>query len=72
LVLSAYDDENFITEMVEAGAAGYLLKREATEAIVEGNIQPDGTFKADSLLLKCPSRYEEAPDANQYQSLDSQ
>jgi DNA-binding NarL/FixJ family response regulator len=35
LVLSAYDDENFITEMVEAGAAGYLLKREATEAIVE-------------------------------------
>lgn len=45
---------------------------EATEAIVEGNIQPDGTFKADSLLLKCPSRYEEAPDANEYQSLDSQ
>ncbi len=35
LVLSAYDDENFITEMVEAGAAGYLLKREAIEAIVE-------------------------------------
>jgi len=45
---------------------------EAIEAIVEGNVQPDGTFKADSLLLKCPSRYEEAPEANQYQSLDSQ
>jgi cytochrome c-type biogenesis protein CcmE len=45
---------------------------EATEAIVEGNIHPDGTFTADSLLLKCPSRYEEAPDANHYQSLDSQ
>ena len=43
---------------------------EATEAIVEGHIQPDGTFKADNLLLKCPSRYEEAPDANQYQSID--
>jgi DNA-binding NarL/FixJ family response regulator len=35
LVLSAYDDENFITEMIEAGAAGYLLKREALETIVE-------------------------------------
>jgi len=35
LVLSAYDDENFIIEMVEAGAAGYLLKREALETIVE-------------------------------------
>ncbi len=35
LVLSAYDDENFITEMVEVGAAGYLLKREAVEVIVE-------------------------------------
>ncbi len=43
---------------------------EATEAIVEGHIQPDGSFKADNLLLKCPSRYEEAPDANQYQSID--
>jgi cytochrome c-type biogenesis protein CcmE len=43
---------------------------EATEAIVEGSIQPDGSFKADNLLLKCPSRYEEAPDANQYQSID--
>lgn len=35
LVLSAYDDENFIMEMVAAGAAGYLLKREALDAIVE-------------------------------------
>ncbi len=35
LVLSAYDDENFIIEMVEAGAVGYLLKREALETIVE-------------------------------------
>ncbi len=35
LVLSAYDDENFIIEMAETGAAGYLLKREALETIVE-------------------------------------
>jgi DNA-binding NarL/FixJ family response regulator len=35
LVLSAYDDESFIAEMVGAGAAGYLLKREALDTIVE-------------------------------------
>lgn len=32
----------------------------ATSAIVEGSLSPDGTFMADELLLKCPSRYEEA------------
>ena len=43
----------------------------ATEAIVEGELQSDGTFKADNLMLKCPSRYEEAPDVTEFQSLDA-
>jgi cytochrome c-type biogenesis protein CcmE len=39
----------------------------AAEAIVEGELIPDGSgnqyaFKADTLLLKCPSRYEEEPE----------
>lgn len=34
----------------------------AASAIVEGQLLPDGTFQADSLLLKCPSRYEEDPE----------
>lgn len=34
----------------------------ATSAIVEGTVSADGQFVADSLLLKCPSRYEEAPE----------
>ena len=33
----------------------------AASAIVEGELLPDGTFQADTLLLKCPSRYEEEP-----------
>jgi cytochrome c-type biogenesis protein CcmE len=33
----------------------------ATEAIVEGRLLPDGSFQADNLLLKCPSRYDEEP-----------
>lgn len=33
----------------------------AASAIIEGQLQPDGTFEANNLLLKCPSRYEEEP-----------
>ena len=42
----------------------------ATEAIVEGEMLPDGSFKADNLLLKCPSRYEEAPEVTQFEAMD--
>lgn len=31
----------------------------ATEAILEGSMTAHGTFQADTLLTKCPSRYEE-------------
>jgi cytochrome c-type biogenesis protein CcmE len=34
----------------------------AASAIIEGELQPDGTFLAETLLLKCPSRYEEEPE----------
>ena len=41
----------------------------ATEAIVEGQLQPNGVFRADNLLLKCPSRYEEAPDVTEFKAV---
>ncbi|NOX63042.1 MAG: cytochrome c maturation protein CcmE [Chloroflexi bacterium] len=41
----------------------------ATEAIVEGELTPDGVFEADTLLLKCPSRYEEAPEVTEYKAV---
>jgi cytochrome c-type biogenesis protein CcmE len=34
----------------------------AVSAIVEGELLADGSFQADTLLLKCPSRYEEDPE----------
>ena len=34
----------------------------AASVIAEGMLLDDGTFHADELLLKCPSRYEEAPE----------
>lgn len=36
-----------------------LLKNEA-QAVITGRLNADGTFTAEELLLKCPSRYEEA------------
>ncbi|MCS7038939.1 MAG: cytochrome c maturation protein CcmE [Anaerolineae bacterium] len=41
----------------------------ATEAIVEGELQPDGVFRADTLMLKCPSRYEEAPEVTEFKAI---
>lgn len=34
----------------------------AASAIVEGELLADGSFEANTLLLKCPSRYEEEPE----------
>jgi cytochrome c-type biogenesis protein CcmE len=36
-----------------------LLKNEA-QAIVTGHLDADGVFQADQLLLKCPTRYNDA------------
>jgi DNA-binding NarL/FixJ family response regulator len=35
LLLSMYDDERYLFEALQAGAAGYILKREADTALVE-------------------------------------
>jgi len=46
-------------KVVYIGAKPDLLKDEA-QAIVTGKVGQDGVFYADELLLKCPTRYEEA------------
>ena len=33
------------------------------DVVVEGRLDPDGTFRATSLLAKCGSRYEATPSA---------
>ena len=35
LALSAYDDKQYILELLASGASGYLVKEEAPEAIIE-------------------------------------
>jgi cytochrome c-type biogenesis protein CcmE len=34
--------------------------RDGAEVVVEGRLTPEGTFGARTMLLKCPSKYEEA------------
>jgi cytochrome c-type biogenesis protein CcmE len=33
---------------------------DGADVVVEGSLGPDGTFQADTLLAKCPSKYEAA------------
>jgi cytochrome c-type biogenesis protein CcmE len=49
-------------EVVYNGVKPDLLRNEA-QAIMTGRLGQDGKFYADELLLKCPTKYEEAvPD----------
>lgn len=45
--------------VVYVGPLPDLLRHEA-QAIVTGHIDAEGIFRADELLLKCPTKYEEA------------
>jgi len=46
-------------KVVYVGARPDLLRNEA-QAIMTGHLGNDGIFYADELLLKCPTRYEQA------------
>jgi len=46
-------------KVLYVGVKPDLLRNEA-QAIMTGQLGPDGIFHADELLLKCPTRYEEA------------
>ncbi len=45
--------------VIYVGAKPDLLRNEA-QAIMTGKLDENGVFHADELLLKCPTRYEEA------------
>src|SRR5512133_906281 len=49
-------------KVVYVGPKPDLLRNEA-QAIMTGHLGADGIFYADELLLKCPTRYEEAVPA---------
>ena len=59
LHLAVSDPSRSKMEVVYNGPKPDLLRTEA-QAIMTGSIGQDGKFYADELLLKCPTRYEEA------------
>jgi cytochrome c-type biogenesis protein CcmE len=60
---AAVEDPNLARQaIVYVGPKPDLLRNEA-QAIMTGHMGEDGIFYADELLLKCPTKYEEAvPD----------
>jgi cytochrome c-type biogenesis protein CcmE len=46
-------------QVIYVGPKPDLLRNEA-QAIMTGHLGEDGIFYAEELLLKCPTRYEEA------------
>lgn len=46
-------------KIIYSGPKPDLLKNEA-QAIMTGHLDSDGVFHADELLLKCPTKYQEA------------
>lgn len=61
------DDTGKVLPVVFYGPRPDNFQR-AAEAIAEGQLLPDGSFQANDLLLKCPSRYEEDPEEIYVQS----
>jgi cytochrome c-type biogenesis protein CcmE len=62
---AATDPNRARMEVVYEGVKPDLLRDEA-QAIMTGRIGEDGVFYASELLLKCPTKYEEAvPDQSQ-------
>lgn len=53
------DPEVQTMQVVYIGPKPDLLRHEA-QAIMTGQVDDDGIFYADELLLKCPTKYEEA------------
>lgn len=56
-------DQNRQTLVVVYNGPKPDLLRDEAQAIITGKLGSDGVFQADELLLKCPTKYEEAvPD----------
>jgi NarL family two-component system response regulator LiaR len=67
LILSAYDDDQFVFSLLEAGAAGYLLKsvrgRELTDAVLA--VHAGESVLHPSVARKVLNRFVPAPDKPQ-------
>ncbi len=68
LMLTVFDDTNRVFEAIKAGAVGYLLKKTASDKIIEAikEVQAGGAAMSPSIALKVLGSMQE-PKANPYQ-----
>ena len=61
LVLSSYSDDEYVHQLTEAGAAGYLLKEAAVADLVKGirEVAKGGAFFSPSISKRLMDRYRE-------------
>jgi cytochrome c-type biogenesis protein CcmE len=52
------DDSGSFPVVYRGGAVPDIFA-DQVQVVVEGKMQPDGTFAADTLLAKCPSKFED-------------
>jgi cytochrome c-type biogenesis protein CcmE len=55
------DEDGTSLPVVHSGAVPDAFK-EGADVVAEGSLARAGMFQADSLLVKCPSKYEAAPE----------
>ena len=58
LVLSSYDDEEWVAQLIEAGAAGYLTKRSAANEFAEAirSVRRGNTFYSPEIAKRLRDR----------------
>src|SRR5919197_4090812 len=61
LILSSYSDDEYVDQLVEAGAAGYLLKQAAFTDVVRGirEAKKGNTFFSPDISRRVMARYRE-------------
>ena len=70
LVLTAYDDDEYVFAVLEAGAAGYLLKDVSTDALVEAirAVQAGESMLHPAIARKVVNRFSRHADGGKGES----
>jgi DNA-binding NarL/FixJ family response regulator len=63
LILSAHSDDAYVEQVVELGAAGYLLKQTSAHALANAvrEVQKGGTYFSPSIARRLGNRYAPSP-----------
>ena len=74
LILSMYDDDEYVREIIQAGASGYVLKRVATEDLVKAihEVHQGSSFLYPPIAAKLIDYVRSVQGGDDVESLDAQ